>query len=162
MNIIKSRAGKTDRHVAQRIKMSRIYYGLSQQQLAVAINVSVQQIQKYETGVNRISSGKLYDLAKFLKLPITHFYNEMNYKSSHAGDGIGCNNGNDDNDSNRGNNHNTSNTSCDHSNSAESNSNKRIYFYEKEALTLLSVFNAIKDRQIKKHIIAITQFIAKC
>ncbi len=69
-------ANCADKLVAKRIRTIRLLRGISQQQIAQALSVSIQQIQKYEKGTNRISSGKLYDLAKFLGVPITCFFEQ--------------------------------------------------------------------------------------
>jgi transcriptional regulator with XRE-family HTH domain len=63
-----------DQHVAQRLKYRRIVLGLTRQELGEAVNVSVQQIHKYETATNRISSSKLFHLSTFLKVPINYFF----------------------------------------------------------------------------------------
>jgi len=75
-NISKGVANCADKLVAKRIRTIRLVKGLSQQQIAQALGVSIQQVQKYEKGTNRISSGKLYDLAKFLGMPITYFFDQ--------------------------------------------------------------------------------------
>ncbi len=49
---------------------------MSQQDIGRAVDVSIQQVQKYEKATNRISSGKLFTIAKFLKVPITYFYEQ--------------------------------------------------------------------------------------
>lgn len=68
------KANEMDKLVAKRIRIARLLRGLSQQQIAQALDISIQQIQKYEKSINRISSGRLHYLAKFLKLPITYFF----------------------------------------------------------------------------------------
>ncbi len=74
----KGRANDIDKLVSKKLKMRRIFLGLSQQELALVAKVTVQQMQKYEKAVNRISSGKLYILAKFLNVPVNYFFNESN------------------------------------------------------------------------------------
>lgn len=54
--------------------MGRTMQGMSQESVGEAIGVTFQQIQKYERGVNCIRAGKLWDLAKALKVPVTFFY----------------------------------------------------------------------------------------
>ena len=71
----KSVLNDMDKLVAKRMKIARLLRGFSQQQIAEALNVSIQQIQKYEAATNRISSGKLYYLVEFLGLPISYFFN---------------------------------------------------------------------------------------
>jgi transcriptional regulator with XRE-family HTH domain len=63
-----------DQHVGQRLKHRRIVLGLTRQEVGEAVKVSVQQIHKYETAINRVSSSKLYNLAKFLKVPVNYFF----------------------------------------------------------------------------------------
>jgi transcriptional regulator with XRE-family HTH domain len=63
-----------DQHVGQRLKHRRIVLGLTRQDVGDAVKVSVQQIHKYETAINRVSSSKLYNLARFLKVPVNYFF----------------------------------------------------------------------------------------
>jgi transcriptional regulator with XRE-family HTH domain len=71
------RATGADRHVGTRIRERRIMLGLSQQQLAQMIGVTYQQAHKYERGLNRISAGRLYDIAQVLNVPISWFFEDM-------------------------------------------------------------------------------------
>ena len=59
-------ASEVDTIVGERIRRRRILAGLTQDQLGEALGVSYQQIQKYETGANRVSAGRLYLLAERL------------------------------------------------------------------------------------------------
>ncbi len=68
------RASLADRHVGARIRERRTMLGLSQQQLAQMIGVTYQQAHKYERGFNRISAGRLYDIAVVLGVPIAWFF----------------------------------------------------------------------------------------
>lgn len=63
-----------DLHVGARIRFKRKIAGISQIDLAAAIGVTFQQIQKYELGSNRISASSLYAAAAALKAPITWFF----------------------------------------------------------------------------------------
>jgi transcriptional regulator with XRE-family HTH domain len=67
-------AQQVDIEVGQRIKALRISRGLSQGELGAAIDVSFQQIQKYEKGNNRIGPGRLTAIAAALKTPVATFY----------------------------------------------------------------------------------------
>lgn len=67
-------ASDIDRHVGQRVKIRRSFLGLSQTEIAEALDLSFQQVQKYERGTNRISAGRLYELSKFLDVPINYFF----------------------------------------------------------------------------------------
>ena len=62
--------------VARNIKIRRKMLGLSQTEIGDHLEVSVQQVQKYEYAKNRISSGKLYKIAQLLKAPIDYFFKE--------------------------------------------------------------------------------------
>jgi transcriptional regulator with XRE-family HTH domain len=63
-----------DDHVGGRIRERRIMLGLTQQQLAEVIGVTYQQAHKYERGINRVSAGRLFEIARALSAPITYFY----------------------------------------------------------------------------------------
>lgn len=68
------RAGAADRHVGSRIRERRTMLGLSQQQLAKMIGVTYQQAHKYERGLNRISAGRLFEIAQVLGVPVAWFF----------------------------------------------------------------------------------------
>src|SRR4051812_45635774 len=72
--------GAIDLHVASRVREQRILLGISQQQLAAALDVTFQHVYKYEQGKNRISAGRLYAFGKVLSVPITFFF-EGYYRS---------------------------------------------------------------------------------
>ena len=63
-----------DAHVGKKLKLIRVNLGYSQQELGRMLNITLQQIQKYEKGVNKISSGRLYKLSKALKVPVSYFF----------------------------------------------------------------------------------------
>lgn len=63
-----------DLHLGRRLRRRRRLLGLTQQQLAVRIGIRFQQIQKYECGANRISAGRLWQLAEALETPVAYFY----------------------------------------------------------------------------------------
>lgn len=67
---------KVDVHVGQRLKQRRRMLGLSQQKLAALVGIRFQQIQKYESGANRVSASRLYDISKALDVPVSHFFDE--------------------------------------------------------------------------------------
>ena len=69
-----NRANDVDRYVGTRIRERRVMLGLSQQQMADMIGVTYQQAHKYERGINRISAGRLYEIARVLNVPITFFF----------------------------------------------------------------------------------------
>ena len=63
-----------DTHVGKRIRHRRWLLGMTQQQLADAVGIKFQQIQKYETGMNRVSASRLWDIASTLDVPISFFF----------------------------------------------------------------------------------------
>ena len=68
--------GNFNRHMGSKLRMRRLALGLTQTKVAQAINVTFQQIQKYEKGTNGISSLRLMQLATFLKVPIVYFFED--------------------------------------------------------------------------------------
>ena len=61
-------------HLGKKLRMRRLSLGLTQTKVAQAINVTFQQIQKYEKGTNGISSLRIMQLANFLKVPVVYFF----------------------------------------------------------------------------------------
>ena len=66
-----------DVHVGSRVRLRRTLLGMSQTALAEAVGLTFQQVQKYERGVNRVSSSRLVDLANALNVTISYFFDEM-------------------------------------------------------------------------------------
>ena len=64
-------------HLGRKLRMRRLSLGLTQTKVANAINVTFQQIQKYEKGTNGVSSSRLIQLSSFLKVPITYFFEDF-------------------------------------------------------------------------------------
>jgi DNA-binding XRE family transcriptional regulator len=62
-----------DTHVGAKVKSRRLMLGLSQEELAKAIGLTFQQVQKYERGTNRISVSRLADISKALKVSMDYF-----------------------------------------------------------------------------------------
>ena len=67
-------AHPVDQHVGKRIRHRRWLVGMTQQQLADQVGIKFQQIQKYETGANRVSASRLWDIAKSLQVDISFFF----------------------------------------------------------------------------------------
>ena len=65
---------RIDGHVGERIRLRRTELGLTQEQLAEALAVSYQQIQKYETGANRVSAGRMLEIARKLGVDVGYFF----------------------------------------------------------------------------------------
>ena len=63
-------------HLGKKLRLRRLSLGLTQTKVAQAINVTFQQIQKYEKGTNGVSSNRLLQLSQFLKVPIIYFFED--------------------------------------------------------------------------------------
>lgn len=63
-----------DVHVGQRIRQRRWMVGMTQQQLGDKVGIKFQQIQKYETGMNRVSASRLWNIAEALDVPVSFFF----------------------------------------------------------------------------------------
>lgn len=63
-----------DTHVGQRIRQRRWLVGMTQQELAELVGIKFQQIQKYETGANRVSASRLWDISEALSVPVESFF----------------------------------------------------------------------------------------
>lgn len=126
----KGKADIIDAYVGKRLKMRRVMLGLSQQDLGEAVNVSIQQIQKYEKATNRISSGRLFAFAKMLMVPIDFFFSDAEISSS---EGMA-----DEKDQ----------------------FNPSDIVAEKELLSLVRSFSCIKDINIRKKIVDLVKTLS--
>jgi len=66
-----------DVHVGKRIRHRRWLAGMTQQQLAESVGIKFQQIQKYETGANRVSASRLWDIAKSMEVDVAFFFDGL-------------------------------------------------------------------------------------
>jgi transcriptional regulator with XRE-family HTH domain len=64
-------------HVGKRLRLRRTLLGMSQEQLGAELNITFQQVQKYERGANRISASRLWDISQILDVPISYFFDDM-------------------------------------------------------------------------------------
>lgn len=78
-----------DAHVGKRIRHRRWMIGMTQQQLADKVGIKFQQIQKYETGMNRVSASRLWDIADALGVTIAFFFEGLaeGAAQAHAAEG---------------------------------------------------------------------------
>lgn len=67
-----------DRHVGERIRRRRAELGMTQHDLALMLGISYQQVQKYETGANRVSAGRLFNMSQKLGCHIGYFFDGLN------------------------------------------------------------------------------------
>lgn len=68
---------EVDLYVGKRIKVRRNLLGMSQEDFGAAIGVTFQQVQKYETGANRISASRIYAVARVLRCEVAYFFEEL-------------------------------------------------------------------------------------
>ena len=66
-----------DVHVGSRLRSRRTMLGMSQEKIGTAIELTFQQVQKYERGTKRISASRLYQLGKVLDVPVSYFFDDM-------------------------------------------------------------------------------------
>ena len=77
-----AQANTVDTYVGQRIRDKRNERGMSQTEVANAIGVTFQQVQKYERGTNRVGASRLFDLSRILSVPIQYFFAGLNTQST--------------------------------------------------------------------------------
>jgi transcriptional regulator with XRE-family HTH domain len=75
-----------DVHVGKRVRHRRWLVGMTQQQLAEKVGIKFQQIQKYETGANRISASRLWDISEAMDVPISFFFEGLDERADAATD----------------------------------------------------------------------------
>ena len=66
-----------DMHVGKRVRLAPHLFGMSQEQLGASLNITFQQVQKYERGANRISASRLWDISQILDVQISYFFDDM-------------------------------------------------------------------------------------
>jgi transcriptional regulator with XRE-family HTH domain len=120
-----------DVHVGKRVHMRRKFLNISQEALGSAIDVSFQQVQKYERGTNRVSASMLWDIAKCLKIPIGYFYEGL---------------GNDD--------------AIEGFSESEPEQYAHTFLLTSEGIELAKNFPDIKDRKVRQHIVGLVRALA--
>ncbi len=75
-----------DQHIGQRVRERRVVLGLSQSVLADGLGVTIQQLYKYEKGLDRIAAGRLYDCAELLGVPPAYFFEGLEGSDSETPD----------------------------------------------------------------------------
>ncbi|MGC1502797.1 MAG: helix-turn-helix transcriptional regulator [Sulfitobacter sp.] len=79
---------KVDVHVGQKIRQRRWLTGMTQQRLAELVGIKFQQIQKYETGANRVSASRLWDIADALDVDVSFFFDGIKTAEEQAQEGV--------------------------------------------------------------------------
>ena len=74
-----------DVHVGSRVRLRRTMLGMSQEKLGAAIELTFQQVQKYERGTNRIGASRLFQLSKVLDVPVSFFFDDMTSEVAQTG-----------------------------------------------------------------------------
>jgi len=75
--VIKKVPNRIDIHVGSRVRLRRMLLGMTQQKLGDMLELTFQQIQKYEKGTNRISASRLYEISKILSVPVQFFFDDI-------------------------------------------------------------------------------------
>lgn len=124
-----------DAYVGMRLKKRRMELGLSQNKIGELTGITFQQIQKYEKGLNRIGSGRLYELATILKVPVSYFFEGYDEYSA-------------ENDS---------------KGSLSDNKSQFVYstIEDKEMTQLVKYFIKIDDPVLRKSVINLTKSLSK-
>ncbi len=78
-----------DIHVGQRVRQRRCLVGLTLQELGDSVGIKFQQIQKYETGTNRISASRLWSIAAAMEVPVSFFFEGLDGQAPDTGEARG-------------------------------------------------------------------------
>jgi transcriptional regulator with XRE-family HTH domain len=79
------KTGPIDVHVGKRIRTRRLLLGMTQHALGSALGITFQQVQKYETGINRVAASRLSAIADILRVPISFFYDGLKHNPQTPG-----------------------------------------------------------------------------
>ncbi len=82
-------AHPVDVHVGQRVRQRRSLLGMTMRKLGDSVGIKFQQIQKYETGTNRISASRMWDIAAAMEVPVSFFFMGINGQSPDTGEARG-------------------------------------------------------------------------
>jgi transcriptional regulator with XRE-family HTH domain len=85
--LAKKAPNPTDKHVGSRVRMRRMMLGMSQEKLGDALDLTFQQVQKYEKGTNRIGASRLQQISHILQVPVAFFFEGG--PNSQSGHGVG-------------------------------------------------------------------------
>jgi transcriptional regulator with XRE-family HTH domain len=129
-----------DIHVGKRLRTLRKILGISQEKLAEQVNLTFQQVQKYERGMNRVSASRLYNFAKILDVPVSYFFRDMGKEIEYADlDTYGH----------------FSDTEQEEFETAVDK------LYDRDTLELTRLFYSIEDDEVRKQIIALVRSMAR-
>ncbi len=128
----------TDAHVGSQVRMRRTMLGMSQEKLGAAISLTFQQVQKYESGMNRIGSSRLFELSKVLDVPVSFFFDDMPPKvaGERRGRPVGMS-------------------------KAQGAAYEADTLAKRETLELVRAYYRIKNEKVRKRLFELTKAIAK-
>jgi len=122
-----------DVHVGGRVRLRRTLLGMSQEKLGAALNLTFQQIQKYERGSNRIGSSRLYQLSRILDVPVSFFFDDMPSAIGQRASGVS---------------------------EGEQAAYEKERFTKRETLELVRAYYRIEDPAVRKRIFELVKSIA--
>ena len=121
----------TDKHVGARVRMRRMMLGMSQEKLGNALGLTFQQVQKYEKGANRIGASRLQHIAQILQVPVSFFFEGG--PAAEGGRGVS---------------------------ETASVADLADVLATRDGLALAKAFMAIKDKKLRRSIVALVEEIA--
>jgi transcriptional regulator with XRE-family HTH domain len=127
----KRRPDPTDEYVGSRVRMRRMMLSMSQEKLGDALDLTFQQVQKYEKGTNRIGASRLQQISRILQVPISFFFDETLYGSEPHG-----------------------------STKAPSPAYVSEFLATSDGLALTKSFMCIKDPKLRRRIVALVKQVA--
>jgi transcriptional regulator with XRE-family HTH domain len=77
-----SRRKDVDAHVGKRLRLRRTMLGLSQEEIARAVGITFQQVQKYEKGSNAMNASRLHEIARVMQVPVAYFFEGLEHSVS--------------------------------------------------------------------------------
>src|ERR1700753_2661258 len=77
-----------DIHVGKQLRMRRVILGLSQEAIGKAIGITFQQVQKYERGINRMGASRVYELARYLTVRVSYFFEGLDNSARTSPSGV--------------------------------------------------------------------------
>jgi transcriptional regulator with XRE-family HTH domain len=83
---VTKKANPIDAQVGNRVRIRRMLIGMSQEKLGDLLDLTFQQVQKYEKGINRIGAGRLFEIARILDVPIDFFYDGIDASAEGPGE----------------------------------------------------------------------------
>ncbi len=122
-----------DKHVGSRVRMRRMMLSMSQEKLGDALNLTFQQVQKYEKGTNRIGASRLQQIANILQVPVSFFFEGAPNMPGHSG-GLG---------------------------EAPSPAYVSDFLATSDGLSLTKAFVAIKDAKLRRRIVGLVERVAE-